>query len=509
MHLSQELFALIRSLDSETKKRLRKQAGGKEKRPRYLVVFDVLDSLPEFDEKLFRARLNRETSIRNLADTKKYLLRYILEVLESQEDHPRKQIRSLINRYELLYARDFRQLARAQLEEAEKIARSNDFSIQLAEIQVLRMHVTGEMLLPDAAGQSVAQLAALHSDINRLTDAISLVESLRFEHGLLRINSKGIMLARTEAERLEYAALADRYARFGETPLDSFAWQFYYCQLLSASNFIAMRMDKAHEALDRFCKWISQKPGFIPVRLSTIMTIYYNKSIVELMLCRHSICETIAEAERLCKEAGKPEQQQLFFLPKLQYAWETNNYEETWRLIRYWHRTAQNGKMGIKLKRAEIVCRFLEIHLFLVQNDLKNARKAYYRALKTEIITEYQNYETFLKLLGLLIEFEEGDYRGFESQVMASYKYLGRKKRLYRVEKLILQFLGKAIRKRFDKSEFMDLLSGFRNQLRELQPDAGETLTIRLTGIQEYLNSKINGISLAAARAETFAERWK
>ena len=168
--MSQELFALIRSLDPETKNMLRRRADAGGRQPRFFMLFDAYDSLPAYDEKALRLKLREAGSIRNLTEARKNLLQFILETLESREINPRKQIRHLVNRYELLHQKGFRELAREQLIEAENIARSNDLYIQLTEVLILRLHVEGELAMPETADQAILQIKHIHNSLNELAE---------------------------------------------------------------------------------------------------------------------------------------------------------------------------------------------------------------------------------------------------------------------------------------------------------------------------------------------------
>lgn len=124
---SDELFRLVKSLDTQEKVFF-KAFGGRKKsdneRLSYFKLFDIIDGLKEFDEDKLLKKLKSAGFTHHVSKAKNYLTEAILKSLAEyhSDTATRFQIQNLIYQAELLYAKRLNKMANKLISKAEKLA---------------------------------------------------------------------------------------------------------------------------------------------------------------------------------------------------------------------------------------------------------------------------------------------------------------------------------------------------------------------------------------------------
>ncbi len=124
---SDDLFRLIKSLDTQEKVYFKQFAARKGEHSNYVLLFDAIDGQNEYDEGMVRKSLKNEAFIKNLKQAKSYASEAILRSL--QEYHSATSAGALlgnnIQQVEILVRKRLFGIAMKLIQKSEKIAREN------------------------------------------------------------------------------------------------------------------------------------------------------------------------------------------------------------------------------------------------------------------------------------------------------------------------------------------------------------------------------------------------
>jgi tetratricopeptide (TPR) repeat protein len=130
-----ELFRLIHSLDDREKRLYRREAGQnlRHGKSNYLLLFNAIASLENFDEELLLKKLKQEALIAQLPTHLSRLFVHILEFLRHIDAYPSidVQLNAACERVTILYERGLYPSARKELKKAQKLAQENENYLQL------------------------------------------------------------------------------------------------------------------------------------------------------------------------------------------------------------------------------------------------------------------------------------------------------------------------------------------------------------------------------------------
>lgn len=124
---SEEIFKLVKSLNSHEKRLFKLYAQKNSEYASYLQLFDAIDLLKQYDEKKLVFILDKKGGINNLRRIKNYLLEALLSFLEYQyfDSSIEIQLQRQLQRIEVLFNKGLIILAKKHVIKAEKIAIEN------------------------------------------------------------------------------------------------------------------------------------------------------------------------------------------------------------------------------------------------------------------------------------------------------------------------------------------------------------------------------------------------
>ena len=131
-----DLFSLLKSLSKSEKRHFRIFCSRSGSDPNYLRLFDVMDALEVYDERVVREKLAGEPFLRQLHVTKNYLRQMILKSLRDYHTGLSKdaELKDCLRNVEILFHRELYDLCGEELGRAEKMAATYGLNIGLAEV---------------------------------------------------------------------------------------------------------------------------------------------------------------------------------------------------------------------------------------------------------------------------------------------------------------------------------------------------------------------------------------
>lgn len=124
MKPSDQLFRLIKSLDTSEKGYFKKFAKGYGKAQNYIVLFDIIDELDSYDEDVVIKKLRKQPFVKQLAVTKNYLFELILKSQKQYRADVSKfgKLNTLMENGEILFEKGLYEEALKTWEKAKNLA---------------------------------------------------------------------------------------------------------------------------------------------------------------------------------------------------------------------------------------------------------------------------------------------------------------------------------------------------------------------------------------------------
>ena len=139
MKTSDNLFKLVKSLSKSEKGYFKKYANFhvRNEQNNYTKIFDAIDNQKEYEEKKLLQKFRTERFINQFAVAKNYLYDMILESLEAYHKNSTTEIRSILNRIEILVDKGLHSQAKKLLKKAKEMAITNEKLTYIPELSLI------------------------------------------------------------------------------------------------------------------------------------------------------------------------------------------------------------------------------------------------------------------------------------------------------------------------------------------------------------------------------------
>ncbi len=144
---------------------------------------------------------------------------------------------------------------------------------------------------------------------------------------------------------------------------------------------------------------------------------------------------------------------------------------------------------------------------YFISDDHKSALKWVNRIIDIDKTEERQDIQDFSKILRLIIFYCLGKYDLIESQVRATKRLLKKNDRLYDLETTIIKYLPMLIVSNHNRTEEMEVLHSFKEELNNIEGGKNSALGMQETGL--WVESKIRGITFRALLKELIEKEGK
>lgn len=440
-----DLFQLIHSLDKQEKRYFKIHAcrhviGAQNN---YVKLFDAIDSLEEYDEKALKQLFKNEGFTKQFHVAKNYLNQMILQSLRHYNEHkPEERFGILLRNAQILFQKGLYDQCENALAVAEKQAQETENFLHLLEVQRWR--------------HRIIHLRSNHRELESylktgLTKELELV--LKYEN-FLHFQSLNDRIhhyywkngsIRNESEIRELKAIFATEPFCDPHNAQSFISSYYYYQAAFSLSFISGDTEGCHRQSQRLIQLFKNKPlKQLKGQLMRyyISALYNGYSIQRKMRKFEELPETL-ELLRTVLSAS-PDHHKRFIRFRL-------NME-----IDYFVST---GKFSDGLAMIPEIEANIEMYKKEIDND--NLAALYYnlsylcfgagqysRSLdwmnvllnSTELQTR-EDIQCFARILNLIIHYELGNDELLEYIAKSTYRYLSNRKRLYRVEAVMLKFM--------------------------------------------------------------------
>jgi hypothetical protein len=488
------LFQLVKSLEKSEKRHFKlyiKRSSAKEDL-KIIQLFDALDKLPEYDEKLLLKKLPFVTKPQ-LANLKTHLYKQLLASLRllKTAENTDLQLSEHLDHARVLYNKGLKLQSLKILERAKEIAKSNskfNFLAQLISLEkkIETLHITRSSLEKTLVLTSEATDISGHiSRVSQLSNLALLLYRWYVKNGHARNEQDQASLREFFKNNLPEDAdkITDFYERL--YLYQSYSWYYYIRQ-----NFL--------EYYRYSQKWIDlfeREPLMVGVELGHYVKGMHNLLNALFDLRHYERFQKVLHDFEFFANSPVAKQHDNFRIHTFIYI---NGAKINWHMMTGTFREALEMIPSLEEKLEEYSL-YIDKHRILVFNykfaNLYFGSGDYARSIDylQEIIHDHldlrYDLQCYARLLHLMAHYELGNYEIIESLIKSVYRFMARMKNLTVVEEEMFRFLRKsfAISPRKLKPE----LEKFLYKIKHLEKNPYETRSFAYLDIISWLESKV------------------
>lgn len=495
---SDDLFSLIKSLTPSEKGYFKKYASlhNSNGDNNYLKLYEIMNKSEIYDEELVKATYKDEKFIKHLWVIKKYLYETLLKSL--QEYHGDKQIESQLNdtynNIQVLFRKGLYDQCTKQLKKAKEICEEHEIYTFLLKF----LSFEKKLLNSDQFSQkSDKDIEKHHKEIITATEKIKYSNEYQFNSSklFLLIKEKGSVKSTRDLQDLKkimnqpiYKSL--KYAMTDEMKLSYYKAHFYY-------NYLKRDHQQTFKNSEKLLKMYEAAHLKLKARPKTYLSYINN----HLDIC--ITCNKFSEFEKYLKEYRNlctqiDDVNNSFYISslnlELNYYLKSYQYEKAIELSKEIISTiAQNDSRSNEIIKNNIYYNLA--YLFFAVGDysksLDYVNRLIHSRLKDDIEVLY-----YARILNLIIHFEMGNILHLEYILKSTFRYLFKRNRVFKFEKIMYDYIRKAFNLNNDaalKRSFIEL----RGRLKEIAKDPFENAAFDYIDIISWLESKMTGKSFA------------
>jgi hypothetical protein len=476
----QKLFSLINSLNGMEKRYFKLAVtvhdGGGEKN--YMKLFNAIAAQKVYDEDALKKELKGEKLLRRFDMSKNYLYKLVLNTLQSyhRESSIEQELHNLLNRSLVLYHKMLYKECNEVLLKARKIARKFDYHEIL--VQILQLMIRVAM----AEKKDVRYTDPLHEEHRNVLEKVARVNEYRkLYHRLYTFFAK-------KGNDMRVAGLKRQYKEFLADPLISgkvkpqlYEEKNYFLLTSGLCHFCLGETQKSFDFTRKQLALITSNPQRIGEDPETYITalnsvIFYGSELVRI--------KEVEEGFLLLEEFLRtyPLQKHKIFIA----------YDNMMAL----YLTAGSFREGLpyadkvgeelpfftdKLFESNLVSLYYDMfYIYFGCRKFEAALVWMNKLLNETTLFVREDIQVTARITNLILHYELKNYDLLPYLLRRTYRFLSKRKRLYRTEKIILKFVGRALKvSYYDQAAILEMFEEIKEELEFVmrRPEEARILT--------------------------------
>ncbi|MCB9230836.1 MAG: hypothetical protein H6581_04200 [Bacteroidia bacterium] len=487
---SPEIFLLIRSMSAAEKRFFKLQAQGKQsgEGKNYLLLFDLLNEMEEFDGKILQLRAGELGFSRYLSWTQGHLMEQLLQSLRNfhQKNDPVLQVEDHLFAAKMLWRRGISRQSARQLEKARQLAETLELNQQMLEIlEFERMVLIKE--------QQKGYVSAIRQLEQRMGQALHYLNTkTRIDAARQNLN----IMAREQA--LDWARLGEN--TLPEVFLEDLPAQGYflprYSQLFGQALYHQITGDyaRAFDCYGRLLTHFEENPAMLKAHQRNYVHMLNNYLNLAHGTGNYGVFPpTLAKLGAL-KGQNLEEEAEIasngWFL-RLLFVMNTGEFTYAPQLVVDIENGFEKYRSYINPAR-QIALLFNIAMLYFVQERFDLSWKWNQWVQDHEFPRVRKDIMGFSRLLSLIIAWERQELRLLESGLEATYKRIKRGRQRFPFELLIISHLKKLLASE-NKSQQLEIMQNFKEKLLKLLEKTPKAKFFGYAETLLWLNARLSG----------------
>ncbi|MEO8514243.1 MAG: hypothetical protein ABI543_11825 [Ignavibacteria bacterium] len=499
MKVSDDLFQLIKAMSKSEKGYFKKFASKHTigEKNIYVKLFDAIDSKSEYSEEVIKAKFKGEKFVTSLYSTKNYLFNLILKALSSyhSERFAVSKLNMMMIELNVLFEKGLHRQFRTLLNRAIALAVENDKPFYLAILY----------------NKALTSLATVYYASNEDMNYEKLKKNTLDNVNILKTNEEYHILYNDmffftkETSSIRNDKDLEKLNRIIENPLlndgsqaITFDAKFKYCNIMGHyyrlindnTNWLKFRKDLV-ELMESDKKYIKENPRNYLLALNNYLYACVNTGMdKEFQVNLKRLREFAKQFEN--KKEFMDIQSRIFLLVsdlELNYAIKNAKPDILNSIIE--NVEAGFKKFGNKLDENRKLSLYNRIaYACFILKDFDKSITYLNRILNAANPKIEPEQHIFARIRSLIVHFEAGNYDLLEYSVKSTKRFLEKSERIFKFEKLILDFITKAMNYSND-SERLGLYGKLKLDINKISNDKFEKNILEQFDFVAWIDSKL------------------
>jgi hypothetical protein len=510
------LYELIKSLTKSEKRYFKllssRHTIGDENN--YVVLFDFLDKLEEYDEKEVFAHFKGEAFLNRFSITKKRLYNHILSALDSfhSQANIEAQLHKMLHGADILIQKTLYAQASKLLHSAEKLASKNELHSIMIDVRKKVKILQEKNNYLDVSEENLLETFQ--------QDEIVHEQSI-FEDRLWNIKSRLLQKmtlfgqVRTPENETEFTSIYQEYIQLNPPLIPSLEAKYMCYQIESAYHFALQNYTASFHAMEKNLNLFRENDHLIlqhPERYFSLLTnlIYttdslgnFDQSQAYLTTLQEfvKVAETLTNIDLKVKLFSTISSINLTFSTRRGRYQDAIDYisEVEKGLILYEDKISNTRRAFLNFKIASI---------YLSVGENSKALKTIRKILNDTALDNKEDIVSFAHLLELLIHIEREDYDYLPYASKSTQRFLKKRNRLYPFEEALLAF-SKKFGNVSNKFEAIEKWEGLLKSLLDLSKDPYQATALEYFDFISWAEAKAKEMSFLEICQSKFDQQMK
>lgn len=492
---SSDLFELIRSLSKAEKAAFKIYVRrGDTQSPMYLKLFDLVEKRKAYDEKKTIQLLKIEPI--RFPELKHYLYNLVLKSLNDfySGQSVKYKLREYLNIINILLERGLYDQCSKQIRKAKALAakfEQHSFLIELHDFELTIFNATQYVGVEETRIKEINQQIETSLKLLKLSKDYSIATDLAF----LRTYRSGGFRNINEAKAIIRLYDENNPKSKPSLPFDTMLTYYsfldrYYHDMRDYKN--------GYEAMKKAIHLIESNPHQIAERPRSYAAAISN--MINHLLHLRKFNEIPTYIKKLSEAKAPNERVKAFILFKvlsfeMQLCMQTGNFVKGILFVDqlediFSRKSALNAQ-------TELLLYYYSVILCIGAEDYGKANYFLRKILDGNYSGIRVDVYCFAKILSLIVNFELNNRDYLEYAVKSVYRFLTKRKRLYKFESIVLEFIHRKIPKVRSIMDQTEAFGKLREKLLKLKNDPFEKEAFNYFDFISWLDSKIEGRSFA------------
>lgn len=510
MKPSSDLFDVIKSLSKSEKGYFKKFArlNSLNDNAYYLVLFDAIDKQDRYNEPKLIKYLSGHPVIGQLSVAKNYLYQMLLKCLRNYRTNISidSNLKDDFRNIEILFEKGLFRQCKKILKKAKVTAARYEYHYHLLEAirwegKILMLEndfaKLDDMINNDLeeARKSIANLNDMNQYLNTAFQTI-----FTYKRG-------GTLRSREDSTALEIRDLGLRLKK--DAVIESYHARIYYLQTFYFYYLTLGEYDKAYKYCLDMLAQMENRMDMVGEEPTQYLGILQNAMAICIFLDRYEEVKEFAD-KKIQAILTLPVQKRQFLETRIADAYNsklfacaaTADIEEGDKLL---EEILPYVSLSNIQKETILIYRFTCARFHILKGEHKLALNFLNAILSEPEPDIRRDYFSFAKILSLVAHYELKHFKLLDSMVVSVYRYLLGRKRLYKVEELLLKFFRQVQGVR-NQNELIELFIQLKKELELLQRDDFERKAFKYFDFIAWLDSKIQNKGFAQTVKDRFTQ---
>ena len=492
---SKELFSLIKTLSKSEKRYFKVTALNRAKKEdiNYITLFDVLDKLKEYDDKVIRAK-TKSIKPHLLPKYKYFLHELIFKSLRAYHSNSSidAKLKDLLQNIELCFERRLYKQCEKIIGKAKQLAVKYEKHITLFELSGWEIQL---IRVQSFQGKSEGVIKEFYEE------AFSMINKCINEKEYEQLSIKMFMqinkigFTRSNADLKVYKDIL-RHPLLDTSPkILSFQALYNYYTIYGGCFFIQNDFTNACFYTQKLVELLENNPHQLKEKLQVYVTVLNNLTVCQSNLKKYKemtlTLKKLKEIPERFSAASKNINSLIFYHSnneELNMYLNTGEFDKGIKLIT----SIEHDLTGMKLSKVQQS--FLHYNISCVYFGVGNYRET--RSYLNKIINDTAvdvrgDIYCMARIVLLIVHYELGNEELLEYMEKSAHHYLDKKNRLYKVETAILDFIKRKLPKIVTGNERIAAFKELKTDLEEITKAPFEKKALEYFDFISWLESKI------------------